>query len=68
MSRDPRVTPVPGDVLSSGQRTFYVTAVAGSEVFYTEDQPPVPVLSVPLDEWRLFAKTDEVVTWGEALS
>ncbi|URL59581.1 hypothetical protein IM816_05655 [Luteibacter flocculans] len=62
--RDPRNQPVPGDVLTNGKDTFYVTRVDGDEVFYTE-QPPVSELSSTLDDWRVYSKNDTVVTHGE---
>jgi hypothetical protein len=63
--RDPRINPAPGDVLTNGQRTFYVTRVDGYEVFYTEDQPPVPELSVGIAEWRLYSATDRIVATAD---
>jgi len=65
--RDPRITPLPGDVVTNGTDTFYVTRVDGDEVFYTE-QPPVPELSATFEEWRTYSKNDTVVARAEVQS
>lgn len=67
VDRDPRFQPAPGDVITNGKDTFYVTRVDGDEVFYT-DQPPVPELSATFEEWRAYSKNDMIVTRGEVQS
>lgn len=61
MSRDPRIEPQAGDVVTSGKHTHYVVSASDTEVLYTQDHPPVPVDTVTLDEWRRSAKSDVVV-------
>lgn len=63
--RDPRFQPKPGDILTNGAHTFYVTRVEGEEVFYTEDQPPVPELSSTIEDWCAYSKNDTVVARSE---
>jgi len=60
--RDPRTEPSAGDIVTNGTQTFYVTRVEAGEVFYTEDHPPLPKLSVDIDEWRAFSRTDTVIS------
>lgn len=66
--RDPRFQPAPGDVLTNGVHTFYVTRIEGDEIFYTEDQPPVPELSSTFEDWRAYSKNDTVLNRGEVQS
>jgi len=62
--RDPRTDPRPGDVLTNGKDTFYVTGVRNGMVTYT-DAPPVEPMQISTTDWRTFSKTDMVVRTGE---
>lgn len=62
--RDPRVDPQEGDVVRNAAGTFYVTGRKGSLVYYT-DAPSPEELSIPLDEWSLYAAKDVIVSRGE---
>jgi hypothetical protein len=66
--RDPRTTPIAGDVLRKGRWTRRVESIAecGSAfmVLYTNGQPGTA--GAWITTWRKWAKDAEVVSLGEA--